>query len=85
MVAADSTNIDIYPSIVMAESAWGQVSLKGKGYSAISPTTIPANVKNHANPSGMFGFVGADFWLSSVRLNENWMTRIESGASNISG
>lgn len=85
MVSAGSSVVDVYPYIVMAESAWGQVSLKGKGHSGVSPTVIPASVKNHANPSGMFGFVGADFWMASVRLNENWMTRIESGATNISG
>ncbi len=85
MVAANGTNIDVYPAIVMAESAWGQVSLKGKGHSGVSPTIIPASVKNHANPSGMFGYVGADFWLSAVRLNENWMTRIEAGVTEISG
>jgi N4-gp56 family major capsid protein len=85
MVAADDATIDVYPSIVMAESAWGQVSLKGKGHSGVSPTIIPASVKNHANPSGMFGYVGADFWMSAVRLNENWMTRIESAATDISG
>lgn len=85
MVAANSTNVDIYPLIVMAENAWGQCSLKGHGYSGVSPTLIPASTKNHANPSGMFGYVGADFWCSSVRLNENWMTRIEACATDISG
>jgi len=77
--------VDIYYSIIMAESAWGQVSLKGKGYSGVSPTIIPASVKNHANPSGMFGYVGADFWGAAVRLNENWMTRVVSCATDISG
>jgi len=83
MVAADSTNNDVYPMIVMAESAWGHLSLKGHGYSGISPTIIPANVKNHANPSGMFGYVGADFWYNAVRLNENWMVRLEVCATDI--
>jgi N4-gp56 family major capsid protein len=77
--------VDIYYTMVMAESAWGQVSLKGKGYSGVSPTIIPSSVKNHANPSGMFGYVGADFWMNAVRLNENWMTRIVSCATDISG
>lgn len=81
MVAADSTNVDVYPCVVIAESALGHVSLKGKGYSSVSPTIIPSSEKNHANPSGMFGYVGADFWYNSVRLNENWMLRIESCAS----
>jgi len=85
MVAADSTNCDVYPAIVMAESAWGAVSLKGHGHTAVSPTILPASEKNHANPSGMFGYVGADFWMSYVRLNENWMTRIEACVTDISG
>ena len=84
MVATAALN-DVYPLIVMAQSAWGQCSLKGHGYSGVSPTIIPSNVKNHANPTGMFGYVGADFWLSSVRLNENWMTRIEACVTDISG
>ncbi|MFH1302216.1 MAG: N4-gp56 family major capsid protein [Planctomycetota bacterium] len=81
MVADNATNIDVYPVIVMGEDAWGQCSLKGHGYTGISPTVIPAHEKNHANPSGMFGYVGADFWLSSVRLNENWMVRLECGVT----
>ena len=85
MVSAGAANNDVYPLIVMAQSAWGQCSLKGHGYSGVSPTIIPSNVKNHANPTGMFGYVGSDFWLSSVRLNENWMTRIEACATDISG
>ncbi len=83
MKSADSTNIDVYPMIVMAEEAWGQVSLKGHGYTGISPTIIPASQKNHANPTGQFGYVGADFWCNAVRLNENWMTRIETGATDL--
>lgn len=83
MVSAGSANNDVYPSIVMAESALGHISLKGNGYTGISPTIIPASVKNHANPSGMFGFVGADFWYNAVRLNENFLIRIESCASEL--
>ena len=83
MVAANATNIDVYPMIVMAEEAWGHISLKGHGQTAISPTIISSKEKNHANPSGMFGYVGADFWYASVRLNENWMTRIEAAATDL--
>ena len=83
MVAADTTNNDVYPMIIIGEEAFGHVSLKGHGYTAISPTVIPASVKNHANPSGMFGYVGADFWYACVRLNENWMTRIETCATDL--
>ena len=82
-VSAGSANVDVYPVIVIAEDAFGHVSLKGHGYTGISPTLIPSGVKNHANPSGMFGYVGADFWYNCVRLNENWMCRIEVGATDL--
>ncbi len=83
MESAGGSNVDVYPFIVIAEDCLGHVSLKGHGYSGVSPTIIPASQKNHANPSGMFGFVGADFWYNAVRLNENWMIRIESGVTDL--
>lgn len=83
MVSAGATNVDVYPTVVMAQDALGHVSLKGFEFTGISPTLISSREKNHANPSGMFGYVGADFWYSCVRLNENWMLRIESGATDL--
>jgi N4-gp56 family major capsid protein len=83
MVSAGASSVDVYPFIIIAESAFGHISLKGNGYTGISPTVIPSNVKNHANPSGMFGFVGADFWYQCVRLNENWMTRCECAVTDL--
>jgi len=77
MVSAGTSNCDVYPMIIMGDEAFGHVSLKGHGQTSISPTIIRAGDKNHANPSGMFGYVGADFWYASARLNENWMYRIE--------
>jgi N4-gp56 family major capsid protein len=77
MLAADDTTLDVYPMVVMAEDAWGHVSLKGYGYSGITPTHIRHDQKNHANPAGKFGYVGAGFYYNAVRLNENWMQRIE--------
>lgn len=82
-MVATSGSVDVYPFVVIAESAFGHVSLKGNGYTGINPTVISSKTKNHANPSGMFGYVGADFWYSCVRLNENWMTRLECGVSDL--
>jgi N4-gp56 family major capsid protein len=70
---------DVYPLIVMAKSAWGQVALKGKD--SVAATHLPASQRNHANPLGQFGYVGADFWKAAVRLNEQWMVRLEVAAS----
>ena len=83
-MVATGGSVDVYPFIILAENALGHISLKGTAdYSGISPTIISSKVKNHANPSGMFGYVGADFWYAAVRLNENWMTRIECGVSDL--
>lgn len=78
-----SGSCDVYPFIILAESALGHISLKGHGHTGISPTIISSSVKNHANPSGMFGYVGADFWYACVRLNENWMSRIECAVTDL--
>lgn len=75
----DGTNVDVYPFIVIGESAWGQVALKGFG--AINPTLIRSGEKNHSNPLGMFGYVGAQTWFAAVRLNDAWMVRIEAGVT----
>ncbi len=83
MLSAAGVNIDVYPLVICAEDAWGHVSLKGHGYTGISPTLIPSSVKNHANPSGMFGYVGTDFWYASVILNQNWMTRLEVAVTDL--
>lgn len=75
------TNSDVYPMLVMAEDAWGSVALKGQG--AVKPVMLPATQVNHANPMGMFGYVGANTWFTCVRLNENWMQRLEVAVSDL--
>ena len=73
------TTADVYPTMVIAQEAWGQVALKGMN--AIQPIYLPAKQVTHANPMGLFGYVGANFYKNAVRLNENWMVRIESACS----
>jgi N4-gp56 family major capsid protein len=73
------TNTDVYPYLVIAEDAWGQVALRGQR--AVTPRVIPASTISHANPLGMYGFVGASTWFAAVRLNEANMVRIEAGVT----
>lgn len=72
---------DVYPVLVVAQESWGQVALKGMD--AIQPIYLPAKQITHANPMGQFGYVGANFWKTAVRLNENWMVRLEVAASGL--
>ena len=79
MYAADSTTIDVYPYVICGQEAWGHVSLKGRGFkTGIKPTYLPPSKVTHANPAGMFGYVGAGFWYNCVRLNDNHMCVIEA-------
>jgi N4-gp56 family major capsid protein len=80
MKAEDDTNIDVYPVIIVAENAWGQVALRGAR--AITPVLIPAR-PSAATPLGRYGFVGAKIWMDVVRLNENWMVRLECAVSDL--
>lgn len=80
MKAANATNIDVYPFIVMAEDAFGHVALKGN--SAIKPVVHEAT-PSKADPLGQFGYVGANFYTQTVRLNENWMARGESAVRSL--
>lgn len=79
VLSTGSSAADVYPLIAIATEAWGQVPLKG--HNSISPTYLPARQKSHANPMGQYGYVGADFFYNSLRLNENWLLRIEVAAS----
>lgn len=79
MFSTGGANVDVYTTIVVGKEAFGQVAVKG--YGAVRPVYLPAKQRNHANPMGLFGYVGADFWKASVRLNENWMVRIEHGVT----
>lgn len=81
MVSTGGSNVDVYPFLVVAESAWGQVALKGMG--AIAPRIIRSSEISHANPLGMFGYVGASTWFNAVRLNDAWMCRVEAGVTSL--
>ena len=75
------TTADVYPIMIVAQEAWGQIALKGMG--AIQPIYLPAKTITHANPMGQFGYVGANFYKNAIRLNENWMVRVEAAASGL--
>jgi N4-gp56 family major capsid protein len=75
------TTADVYPVMIVAQEAWGQVALKGMN--AIQPIYLPAKQITHANPMGQFGYVGANFYKNAVRLNENWMVRLEAAVSGL--
>lgn len=81
MRSAGASNTDVYPTMVCADGAYGHVPLKGRD--AMTPFVIPANQRNHANPSAQYGYVGVDFYTTAVRLNELWQNRIEACSTSL--
>lgn len=79
MLSTSGTSADVYPVLYFAKEAYGIVPLKGEG--AVSPSIIPANQKTKDDPLGQRGYVGWKMWHCCVRLNENWMARLEVAAT----
>jgi len=81
MVAADATNVDIYPIIYMGEEAWTEVALRGQG--SVEPKMVPVNQLSIANPLGQRGSIGWRTYHVAAILNELWMARLECGATDL--
>ena len=81
MFSTTGANIDVYPIIVVAEDAWGQVALRGT--KSLDVTWLPPSTKDKNDPLGQRGYVGAKFYHVAVVLNQGWMAVIESGTPNL--
>jgi N4-gp56 family major capsid protein len=73
----NGTNVDVYPIVVVAANAYGTLSLAGKDSTAV--TVVNPKVTSE-DPMGQRGVMSYKFWYNAVRLNENWMVRIETAA-----
>src|SRR5574343_547968 len=69
---SSGTKVDIYPVIVTAEDAWGQVALRGSN--SLDVSYIPPGQKDKNDPLGQRGYIGAKFYFTSLVLNAGWMS-----------
>ncbi|NOQ36071.1 MAG: N4-gp56 family major capsid protein [Methylococcaceae bacterium] len=81
MVAADATNVDVYPLIVVAKDAYGLVPLKGGG--AITPKVLNPDTPSKSDPLGQVGFISWKTYFAAKILNENWLARLEVGVTDL--
>jgi len=65
------TNPDVYPFIVAAQDAWGQVAVRGK--EALSPTYLAPGEKSKSDPHGQRGYAGTIWWKAVMIENQGWM------------
>jgi N4-gp56 family major capsid protein len=80
-LVTSGTNVDIYPMIVVADDAWGDVALRGL-YS-FNVSHIPHTQKDKNDPHGQRGYVGAMFWCAPFIQNDGWMAVVEVGVTDL--
>lgn len=80
-LVSNSTNVDIYPVIVVAEDAWGDVALRGK--ESFDVTHLPHSQKDKTDPHGQRGYIGAIFWSAAFVQNDGWMAVAEVGVTEL--
>lgn len=81
LFSTGGANIDVYPVVVVAEEAWGDVALRGS--KSLDPTWIPPGQKDKNDPLGQRGYVGAKFWSAVKVLNDGWMAIAEVGVTDL--
>lgn len=71
LYSTTGANIDVYPFIVTAQDAWGQIAVRGKD--ALNPTFLPPGEKSKSDPHGQRGYCGTIWWKAVMIENQGWM------------
>lgn len=69
--STSGTYIDVYPFIVTAQDAWGQIAVRGK--QSLNPTFLPPGEKTKSDPHGQRGYAGTIWWKAVMIENQGWM------------
>jgi len=81
LYSTTGTSIDVYPFIVTAQDAWGQIAVRGK--EAMDPTFIPPGVKSKSDPFGQRGYAGTIWWKAVMIENAGWMAVGNVGSKSL--
>ena len=73
------TLADVYPFLVFAEDAVGDISLRGMN--SFQEIWLPHNKPDKSDPGGQKGYVGATFWSAAFVQNDGWMAVGECAAT----
>ena len=71
LYSTTGSNIDVYPFIVAAQDAWGQIAVRGKD--ALNPTYLAPGEKSKSDPHGQRGYAGTIWWKAVMIENQGWM------------
>ena len=79
-VLNDGVRVDVYPLVILGEGAMAATPLKGQDSVSVAVKN-PVMGASYEDPLGQRGFVAWKFWYAVVRLNEEYMIRIEAAVS----
>jgi len=75
----DSTNVDVYPVVIMGSEAWGKMRLRGtKGF---TPYYHPVSKADKSDALAQRGYSGAKMYAAAAVLNNGRMAILEVGVS----
>ncbi len=83
LVSTGGSNIDVYPVIIVADDAWGDVALRGK--ESFDAVHIPVGKEDKSDPLSQRGYVGGKFYSAMFVQNDGWMAVAEVGCSDLDG
>lgn len=78
VLSRDGVAADVYPVVIIGQDAFGVVPLRGRESATV---TIQNPKATYEDPLAQRGFASWKMWYVAVRLNEEWMVRIEAAAS----
>lgn len=78
VLSRDGVAVDVYPIVIVGADAYGVVPLRGMDSANV---TIKNPTATYEDPLAQRGFASWKMWYVAVRLNEEWMVRIEAAAS----
>lgn len=78
VLSRDGDNVDVYPIVIIGQDAFGVVPMRGMNSVGI---TVKNPTATYEDPLAQRGFASWKMWYVAVRLNEEWMVRIEAAAS----
>jgi len=81
LLSTGTTYVDVYPMIVMAEDAWGDVALRGADSMKVYEKKVGAT--DSGDPLGQKGFIGSKFYMATTILNNGHMAVAECGATSL--
>lgn len=78
VLSRDGADVDVYPIVIVGQDAYGCVPMRGMESVGI---TVKNPTATYEDPLAQRGFASWKMWYVAVRLNEEWMVRIEAAAS----